>query len=77
MPRYYFHIREGDKFERDPEGSDHDSPEEARQAALAAAREMVAEAALRDELIDGRMFEVADEAGTVVDIVTFQSVIRI
>jgi hypothetical protein len=77
MPRYYFHIREGDKFERDPEGSEHASPEEARREALAAAREMVAEAVLHDELIDGRTFEVADENGALVAVVAFKSVIRI
>ncbi|HEV7436201.1 MAG TPA: hypothetical protein VGO22_15195 [Pseudorhizobium sp.] len=77
MPRYYFHIREGDQFEEDPEGSEFSSVEVAREEAIAAAREMVSEAVLRDEVIDGRTFEIATDDGAVVATVPLKSVIRL
>ncbi|HEV7436844.1 MAG TPA: hypothetical protein VGO22_18565 [Pseudorhizobium sp.] len=77
MPRYYFHIREHEKFEEDPEGAEFASLEEARQEATAAAREMVSEAVLHDEIIDGRTFEVTLPDGTVVAIIPFRSVVRL
>ncbi|HEV7416241.1 MAG TPA: hypothetical protein VGN98_08780 [Tianweitania sediminis] len=77
MPRYYFHIREGEQFEEDPEGSEFSSVEVAREEAIAAAREMVSEAVLRDEVIDGRTFEIATDDGAVVATVPLKSVIRL
>jgi hypothetical protein len=77
MPRFYFHIREGDLFEHDIEGVELSSAEEARREAEDSAREMVAEAVLRSEVIDGRLFEVTSEDGSVVATVPFASVIRL
>jgi hypothetical protein len=77
MARFYFHVREGEIFEEDPEGSEHPSPEHARLEAEAAAREMVAEAVLREELIDGRTFEITADDGSLVAVVPFRSVIRL
>lgn len=77
MERYFFNIRQGDCFERDPEGSEFPSIDAARREAITAAREMVAEAVLHDEVIDGRTFEVAKDCGTVVATVPFRSVIRL
>jgi hypothetical protein len=77
MPRYYFHIREHERFEEDLEGAEFASLEEATQEATAAAREMVSEAVLRDELIDGRTFEITTEDGAVVATLPFASVIKL
>ncbi|MEH6692865.1 MAG: hypothetical protein V7774_16885 [Pseudorhizobium pelagicum] len=76
MARYYFHIREGGVLERDNEGADFACHEDAQQEAMSSAREMVAEAVLRDEIIDGRAFEITEEDGTIIATVPFVSVIR-
>ncbi|WP_029620200.1 DUF6894 family protein [Pseudorhizobium marinum] len=76
MARYYFHIREGGVLERDIEGADFACHEDAQQEAMSSAREMVAEAVLRDEIIDGRAFEITAEDDTIIATVPFVSVIR-
>jgi hypothetical protein len=76
MAKYYFHIREGGTFEPDIEGAEFSCHEDAHREAMSSAREMVAEAVLRDEVIDGRAFEIAVEDGTVIATVPFVSVIR-
>ncbi|MFN7103659.1 MAG: DUF6894 family protein [Pseudorhizobium sp.] len=76
MTRYYFHIREGDALEQDVEGAEFACHEDAEREAMSSAREMVAEAVLHDEIIDGKAFEIAVEDGTVIATVSFISVIR-
>ncbi|MGX9988818.1 DUF6894 family protein [Rhizobium sp. Z1P35] len=46
-PKYFFHVRRNDVFDEDLEGIDLASPEQAREEATAAAREMVAEQSRR------------------------------
>lgn len=77
MPRYFFHVRNGDKYEKDPEGAEFDSLEEARRDAEMAAREILAEKILRDDVIDGHGFEVTTEQGEVAFFVPFKSVLRL
>ena len=77
MPRFYFHIRDGEVHEIDPQGVEFDSLEHAVVDARKAAREMLAEKLLADEHIDGQRFEIADETGEVVETVTFKSVLRL
>ncbi|WP_376778278.1 DUF6894 family protein [Rhizobium laguerreae] len=43
MPKYFFHVRRNDVFEEDVEGIDLASLEQAREEAIAAAREIIAE----------------------------------
>ncbi|WP_376776766.1 DUF6894 family protein [Rhizobium laguerreae] len=43
MPKYFFHVRRNDVFEEDVEGIDLATPDQAREEAIAAAREIVAE----------------------------------
>lgn len=77
MPRFYFHIRDGEFFEIDPEGLEFTSLEDAVIDARKAAREMLAEKLLANEHIDGQRFEIADQSGEVVETVTFKSVLRL
>lgn len=76
MPRFFFHIRDGDVHEIDPEGLEFASLEHAVIDARRAAREMLAEKLVADEPIDGQRFEIADDTGRVVETVTFKSVLR-
>lgn len=77
MPRFFFHIREGDKLDVDPEGTEFPSPEDAVADARKAAREMLAELLLAGERLDGQHFEITSEDGNVVDVVSFRSVLNI
>ena len=77
MPRFYFHVRNHDHYDEDPEGGDFSSVEMARQEAIQAAREMMAEKVAHGELLDGQCFEIADESGKIVSLVPFRSVIRL
>ena len=60
--RYFFHIHEDAVYIEDVEGIDLPGGGEARNEAVKAAREMVAELVLSGEPIDGKTFEVRDEA---------------
>jgi hypothetical protein len=64
MPRFFFHIRDGDRLIQDEEGQDHADAEEVRLTAVRSAREMLSQAALRGEAatIQYRL-EIVDEAG--------------
>ena len=77
MQRYFFHLRQGDVFEEDPEGVLLDSDEAALDEAVGAAREMVAEAVLNNVLIDGRRFEIWVDGRGLITSVPFHSVIRL
>ncbi|WP_421579742.1 DUF6894 family protein [Shinella sp. M31] len=77
MPRFYFHIRDGDVHEIDHEGLLFASLEDAVVDARKAAREMLAENLIANEHIDGQRFEIADETGNVVETVPFKSVLRL
>jgi hypothetical protein len=77
MPMYFFHIRRNDIFEEDLEGIDLASPEQAREEATAAAREIVAERIRMGDPADGGVFEIMTEDGTVVATVPFRSVVQL
>lgn len=76
MPRFFFHIRDSESFEVDPEGVEFDSIESAVVDAKAAAREMMADMLRAGERVDGQRFEIADEHGKVIEIVPFRSVLN-
>jgi len=69
MARFYFHVRTGDELAHDPEGSDLADLAEARREALAAARELLANAikAGKEQIPDA--FVIADEAGRAIETV--------
>jgi hypothetical protein len=77
MPKYYFHIRNGDELEVDDIGTDFASLELAVGDAKLAAREMIAELLMAGEVVDGQQFEIADTRGDVLATVPFQSVLRL
>lgn len=75
MPRFYFHVRMGDEVIPDEEGQDLADQSAARQEALLAAREVLAEAikAGKDQVPDA--FVIADEAGRSVGTVPLVTVL--
>ncbi|MBP2560868.1 hypothetical protein J2857_003637 [Neorhizobium galegae] len=77
MPEYYFHVRKHDALEEDPEGTEFATIDEAQNEALKAAREMLAEKVLSNEIIDGQRFEICAEDGTVLREVPFRSALRL
>ena len=77
MPRYYFHVRSHDSLDEDPEGAEFSSLDAAHNEAVRAAREIIAEKVLSDDIIDGQSFEITAEDGTVLGDVPFRSVLRL
>jgi hypothetical protein len=68
MPRYFFHVRDGDEvLLDDEEGEEHANLDEVRKAATEGARDMLGEAALSGKAASLRQrIEVADETGKTV-----------
>ncbi|TAV35669.1 hypothetical protein ELI36_19120 [Rhizobium ruizarguesonis] len=77
MLKYFFHVRRNDVFEEDLEGIDLASPEQAREEATAAAREMVAERIRMGNPVDGDVFEIMTEDCTLVATVPFRSAVQL
>jgi hypothetical protein len=77
VPRFFFHIRDNEDLVEDLEGVEMASVQTARDEAVKAAREMLAERLLRGETVDGQTFEICDEMGTKLFSVPFKSVIRL
>lgn len=61
--RYYFHLREVDRYIVDDEGLELDAPEAARKAAVAEARSIIAGDAMLGRLPLRTIIEVEDENG--------------
>ncbi|WP_312408302.1 DUF6894 family protein [Rhizobium sp.] len=62
MIRLYFHIREGDRLSKDPEGADFQDVQTARTEAVRSARELLSQRVLNGEEIDGQSFELPTRA---------------
>lgn len=77
MPRYFFNIRTDNGTHFDEEGISLASVKHAVEEARLAAREMVAEAVLRDEAIDGTAIDVFDEHHVLVETVRLSSMLKI
>ncbi|MBY3054443.1 DUF6894 family protein [Rhizobium laguerreae] len=77
MPKYFFHVRRNDVFEEDLEGIDLASPEQACEEATAAAREIAAERIRMGNPLDGDVFEIVTEDGTLVATVPFRSAVQL
>jgi hypothetical protein len=75
MPRYYFHVREGQNFCRDEEGEELEDTEAARHEAISSTREIVGEKILHGGSLDSRIIEIADETGKVVETVSTREVL--
>ena len=76
MQRYYFHVRDADSLSEDTEGTMLASDERAYIEAAQAAREMLAEKILKDEIVDGAEFEVVRGDGVLVAKIPLKSVVR-
>lgn len=77
MPLYFFHIREAGDYSADTEGAMLSNDEQARSEAAKAAREMLAEKILRDEVVDGAVFEVVRSDGVLIAEIPLKSVMRL
>lgn len=77
MPRYYLHIRGGQKLIRDHEGVELPSVVSAKGEAEEAAGEILAEKVHAGEIIDGQEFEIHDAWGNHMLTVPFKSVLRL
>lgn len=77
MPRFYFHVRHDDELDEDPEGAELESLEQAEDEAVKAAREILAEKVAKGDEVDGHRFEITSEAGEVLKVVPFRSVLRL
>jgi hypothetical protein len=77
MIRLYFHIRQGNRLSKDPEGAEFNDLETARAEAVRSARELLSQRVLNGEEIDGQVFELTGEDGAVVDTVRFRDVLRL
>jgi len=77
MPRFYFHIVDGEDVTRDEEGLDLPDREAARLAALDGARDIMA-AEIHQGAIDLRMrIEVEDEEGQALLSVPFADAVQV
>lgn len=76
MPRYFFHVRDADGLSLDTEGAVLSSDEGAFIEAVQAAREMLAEKILKNEVVDGAEFEVVRSDGVLVAKIPLKSVVR-
>lgn len=76
MPRYFFHIRDAEGISVDTEGAMLSNDERACIEALQAAREMLAEKILRNEVVDGAEFEVFRSDGVLIAKIPLKSVVR-
>jgi hypothetical protein len=77
MQRYYFHVRHHEMLIRDPEGAEFETLEMARDEAVQAAREILAERLIKGDVIDGEVFEISLEDGAIVATIPFRDMVRL
>jgi hypothetical protein len=65
MPKYFFHVRNGDELIEDPEGMELPNVVAARAEATQAARDVVAERVRFGSNPKGDAFEIWDENGLI------------
>ena len=75
MSRFYFHIRSAGQVIVDQEGSDFPDADAARQEAVAAARQIVAEAIRYGNEYAPEEFVIADSEGRELEVVPFAAVL--
>ena len=64
MPRYFFHFRNQDGLKEDYEGEELADLAAVKEAAIASAKEIIADGLLGGEaVLTGYSFEICDEAG--------------
>jgi hypothetical protein len=75
MPRFHMHIRHADELLEDGEGEEFPSLVEARTEAVMAARELMAAAIASGKRPKRSSFEIADESGRIVLVMSFEEAI--
>ena len=76
MPRFFFHIRDGESID-DPDGMYLPDSQTARLEALRSARDIMAEDVRRGRLQLGSWIEVTDEQGEAIFAVPFAEAVEI
>jgi len=76
MVRYFLHIRDGEKLEKDAEGSEFASLDLAIEEARIAAREIMAERVRAGYEPEGHSFEITTGEGQIAAIVPFRSALK-
>ncbi|MDO3445501.1 hypothetical protein [Agrobacterium sp. V1] len=76
MPRYFFHLRDAEGLSVDRVGAFLSTDEQARSEAVQAAKEMLAEKILKNEILDGSAFEVVRSDGLLIARIPLKSVLR-
>jgi hypothetical protein len=69
VPRYHFNVRQGSNVIRDIAGEELPDLKTAQFEARISARELLLESILAEEEIDGRLIEIADDTGKVIETV--------
>ena len=77
MPRYFFHVDDASGTVADQEGVDLRDDDVAREEAVLAVRDLVAEALRRGKVLNGRVMRVTDSANREIARVAFRDVIRL
>jgi hypothetical protein len=77
MTRYFINIRDGTETITDREGKDYRDLDHAHEEAIYAARDMAAELVREGKVIDGRVIEICDHTGNVVDSFAIRDVVRL
>jgi hypothetical protein len=75
MPRYHFNVRQGSNVIFDEEGEELPDLKAAQFEARMSARELIMEALKSDKELDGRVIEITDDAGTVIETVKLKDII--
>jgi hypothetical protein len=76
MPRYFFHVRDGDSFSPDIEGQELPDLEAARREGISANREILGERLLHGGSLDSRQLQIADESGAVLITLKTDDILR-
>ena len=76
MPRFYFHLRDGDTYEEDTDGIELPDVDSAQTEAVVAAREILAEQITLGIPIGDQMVEVTDEQGFIVFKLPFRNILH-
>ncbi|MGA9797218.1 MAG: hypothetical protein WBQ17_16960 [Rhizomicrobium sp.] len=75
MALFYFHIRAGDEFIRDPEGTECADADIARMEAMQSVRELIAEALRHGEDPDHRVMQITGRDGNIIGEVQFADIL--
>lgn len=77
MPRYFFHMREGDDFIEDLEGIDLPDAASVHDEAIQAAREIMADRIRSGQVLDAQEFLIFDENGKQISQFPFRAALHL